>query len=82
MVADCRSNSSNTTCQHNTSEITQPDAVIEGKQCCASGSESVGSVCFWASWIRIRNYHQAKIVRKTLIPTILCFLFDFFIFGK
>ncbi len=38
-----------------------------------------GSVCFWASWIRIRLrilllYHQAKIVRKTLIPSVLWLL--------
>jgi hypothetical protein len=42
-----------------------------------------GSVCFWAYWIRIHysevrirlrillQYHQAKIVSKTLIPTVL-----------
>jgi hypothetical protein len=48
------------------------------KQCCGSGS-----ACFWASrnpdpLVRgtdqdpsICFYHQAKIVRKTLIPTIL-----------
>ncbi len=45
------------------------------KQCCGSGSGFVGSLCFWAA--RIRIYHQAKIVRKTLIPTVLCFLYDF-----
>jgi hypothetical protein len=27
-------------------------------------------------------YHHAKIVRKTLILTFLCLLFDFFIFEK
>ena len=49
------------------------------------GSES-GSTWFWAPripevWIRIRillsSYHQAKIVRKTFIPTVLWLLFDF-----
>jgi hypothetical protein len=42
-------------------------------------SGSVGSICFCASWIRIRTvnqrsgsfYHLAKILRKTLIPTVL-----------
>jgi hypothetical protein len=24
------------------------------RQCCGSESGSVGSICFWASWIRIR----------------------------
>jgi hypothetical protein len=54
---------------------------VKKYQCC--GSRSVGSVRFWASWIRIywseygsgsgsgSFYHQAKIVRKTLIPTAL-----------
>ncbi len=54
-------------------------------QCCGSGSVR----CFWASWIRIHQsevwirlrlrilYHQAKIVRKTLIPTVLWLLFIF-----
>ncbi len=52
------------------------------RQCCGS----VGSVCFWASRIRIRHYlygsgsrsfhQQAKKVRKTLIPVFLL-LFDF-----
>jgi len=43
----------------------------------------LGSICFWASWIRIERYgsgsyfHQAKIARKTLIPTVLRLLFDF-----
>jgi hypothetical protein len=42
-----------------------------------------GSTCFWASRIRIRIlllssfYHQAKIVRKTLIPPVLWLLMDF-----
>jgi hypothetical protein len=36
-------------------------------QCCGSGSQS-GSRSF---------YHQAKIVRKTLIPTVLWLFFDF-----
>ncbi len=36
------------------------------------GSGSVGSVRFWASWYRSGYlYHQAKIVKKTLIPTVL-----------
>jgi hypothetical protein len=55
--------------------------------CCGAGS--VGSKCFWVSWIRIRIhkskvrfrilYQQAKIVRKSLIPTgtVLLLLFDF-----
>jgi hypothetical protein len=44
-------------------------------------SGSVGSICLWASCIRIRIsclmlgsgsfHHLAKIVRKTLIPTVL-----------
>jgi hypothetical protein len=42
------------------------------KQCCGSGS--TGSTCFWASLIRIRIYHHAKIVRKILIPTLFDFL--------
>jgi hypothetical protein len=33
---------------------------------------STGSTCFWASWIRLSSfYHQAKIVRKTMILTVL-----------
>ncbi len=41
-----------------------------------SGSGSTGSTCFFgASWIRI---HQAKLIRKTLIPTVLWLLLDFF----
>ncbi len=61
---------------------------ISRQQCC--GSESVGSVCFWASRIRYSStkygsgsvsgsgsfYHYAKILRKTLIPVVLLFLFD------
>ncbi len=59
----------------------------------SSGSGSVGSVCFWASRIRIRirepqeriwlrNQLQilppsCKIVRKTLISTVLWLLYDF-----
>ncbi len=35
------------------------------------GSRSTGSTCFWASG---SFYHHAKIVRKTLIPTILWLL--------
>ncbi len=58
------------------------------RQRCGSGSPSgsVGSICFWASRIRIRIinqrygsgsfYHHAKIVRKTLIPTVLWLLND------
>ncbi len=38
-------------------------------QWCRSRSE--GSLIFWASRIRIRFYHQTKIVRKALIPTVL-----------
>ncbi len=53
-----------------------------------------GSVCFWASWIRIRTWYlsvstrygsgsfcnQAKIVRKTLIPTVtVLLLLDFYL---
>ncbi len=45
---------------------------ISQRQCCGSGSGSVGFICFWASRIRIHSisqrygsfYHQAKIVRK------------------
>ncbi len=50
-------------------------------------SGSTGSTCFWTSRIRIRIhysevwiriiYHNAKIVRKTLIPTVLWLLLDF-----
>jgi hypothetical protein len=51
---------------------------------------TVRFVCFLASRIRIRKsevwiqtlYHQAEIVRKTLIPTVLRLLYDFFIFEK
>ncbi len=53
--------------------------------CCWSGS--VGFICFWASRIRIRIhgsesgsgsfYHSSKIVRQTLIPTVLWLLYDF-----
>jgi hypothetical protein len=57
-------------------------------QCCGSG---FGSVCFWASWSGSGSisqrygsgsgfgsfYHQAKIVRKTSIPTVLWILHDF-----
>ncbi len=54
-------------------------------QCCGSVSGSVGSLCFWASRIRIRHYlygsgsfhQQGKKVRKTLIFTNLWILFDF-----
>ncbi len=43
-------------------------------QCCGS----VGSVCFGASWIRIRNfYHQSQIVMKIFLPSVLWLLFDF-----
>jgi hypothetical protein len=42
------------------------------EQCCGSGS--VGSIWFWASSGSF--YHQAKIVRKTLIHTVLWLLFD------
>ncbi len=66
-------------------KVTQPK-----KQC--SGSES-GSTCFWASWIRIRIHqsevwiririrtfcHHAKIVRKTLIRTILWLFLTFYL---
>ncbi len=43
-------------------------------QCCGSGS--VGSVCFGPPGSG-SFYHQAKIVRKTLIPTLLWLSFDF-----
>ncbi len=43
------------------------------RQCCGSGS--AGSVCFWASF-----YHQARIMRNTLISTVLWLLFDFLSF--
>ncbi len=54
-----------------------------GKQCCGSGAGSY-AVCFWAPpdpdpLLRGRYgffCHQAKIVRKTLIPTV-GFLYDF-----
>ncbi len=47
--------------------------------------ESVGSVYFWASWIRIRQSEVGiqsllssnKTVSKALIPTVLCLHFDF-----
>ncbi len=41
-----------------------------------SGSGSTGSTCFWASWIRIL-LSLRKIVRKTLISTVLWLPFDF-----
>ncbi len=47
-------------------------------QCCGSGS-----VCLWAFQIRLSDVriwsfsHQAKIVRKTLIPTVFWLLYDF-----
>ncbi len=48
-------------------------------QCC--GSESgfgfVGSVCFWASWIRIRNLLSSKNNKKKYLPTIWWLFFDF-----
>ncbi len=44
------------------------------KQCCGSGS--VGSICFWPRGSG-SFYRQAKIVRKTLIPTVLRPLYDF-----
>ncbi len=46
------------------------------KQCCGSGSESVGSVWFGPPGSG-SFHHQANIVRKTLIPTVLWPLFDF-----
>ncbi len=39
-------------------------------------SGSVGSICFWASWIRILQ-SQSRNSKKTLIPTVLWLLFDF-----
>jgi hypothetical protein len=67
---------------------------ITQKQWCRSGAGSAGSICFLA-WIRNRNdltqvdrsesefFHQAKIVRKTLIPTVMlfCYFFDFVSFS-
>ncbi len=57
------------------------------KQCCGSGSGSVGFICFWVSWIRIRIchyfygsgsfYQQAKKLGKILISTIFLLLLDF-----
>ncbi len=60
-----------------------------GSQCCWSGYR--GSICFWTSRIRVHHHlyksgyssgsgsfhHQAKIVRKTLISTVLWLLNDF-----
>ncbi len=58
-------------------------------QCCGSGS--TGSTCFWPPGsrsgsisqryeIRIRSfYHHAKIVRKTLIPTVLWLFWTFYL---
>jgi hypothetical protein len=58
--------------------------------CTCSCSQCSGSVSFWASriWIRYSEvriqirfgafHHQAKIVRKTLISTLLGLLYDFF----
>jgi hypothetical protein len=48
-------------------------------------SGSVGSICFWASLIRVPSqryrsgsfYHQETIVRKTVIPTVLLLLYFF-----
>ncbi len=63
-------------------------AKILGIQYWGSGYAG-GFVCFWASWIWIRIYlyeipygsgsfcNQAKIVRKTLIPTVSWLLYDF-----
>ncbi len=46
-------------------------------QCCGTESGSTGSTCFWPSWIRIRILLSLrKIVRKTLISTVLWLLFD------
>jgi hypothetical protein len=52
------------------------------EQCCGSGS--VGSIYFWTYRIRINlsrdpnpSITYAKIVRKTLIPTVLLLLYDF-----
>ncbi len=56
-----------------------PSATL-GKQCCesGSGSGSVGSIFFGPPGSGSGScYHQAKIVRKTLIPTVLWNLFDF-----
>ncbi len=59
---------------------------VSYKQCSGSGSESwsgsTGSTCIWVSriWIRIllsSFYHQAKIVRKAVIPTVLWLLLNF-----
>ncbi len=57
------------------------------KHCCGSESGSVGSVCFGppgSGSINQRHgsgfgsfYHQTKIVRKSLIPTVLLLLFYF-----
>ncbi len=43
-------------------------------QCCGSGS--VGSICFWASRIRIL-LSSSKNRKKTLVPTVLWLLYDF-----
>jgi hypothetical protein len=51
---------------------------LEIYQCCGSGSGFVGSVCFWASWIRIRILlSSSKNCVKSLIPTVLWLLSDF-----
>jgi hypothetical protein len=61
---------------------------ITQKQCCRSGAGSAGSLCFF-TWIRNQIhftqvarsesgfFHQAKIVRKTLIPTVFWLILDF-----
>jgi hypothetical protein len=60
------------------------------RQCCGSGSGSVGSVSFWASRIQILHYlfvriririwilpSSSKKSKKILISTVLCLLYDF-----
>ncbi len=36
--------------------------LVEFYQCCGSESGSIGSTCFWASWIRIRiRIHKSEV---------------------
>jgi hypothetical protein len=46
------------------------------KKCCGFGSGSAGSVCFWASRIRIHPSSSKK-SKKNLVSTVLWLLYDF-----
>jgi hypothetical protein len=53
---------------------------IGKEQCCGSGSAGSSSARYGSGSGSF--YNQAKIVRKPLISTVLCFLYDFFSFEK